>query len=148
MRCPVILTPVTSRPNHEHSHPQYSPKAHGHVDILSRLRELADRFIDHLRDHASGTGQTSTAAIAVVPDIAPSDQTTVAVRLPAVMPDGYVACAQLVGATAALAGGRIVGWQTTNARRVDVLIRNAGASILTGVSVLVVATVAQPVDAP
>lgn len=137
-----------TRAGQDHAHGQYSPKGHGHPGITSSLRELAERFVNHLRDHASGAGATSTAAVVAVPDIAPSDTATIPVRLPAVMPDGYLATALLAGQTAAIAGGRIVGWQTTTPRRVDVLVRNAGSTVLTGASLLVTATVPQPTDVP
>jgi len=111
-----------------HEHPVYAK--------LADLRKLAAA----LRDHATAA-PSITGTIVPVPDVAVSSQLVVTVRLPDPMPAGYVASAQLVGQTAALAPARVVGWQIQSRRRVDVLVRNASATdVLTGVSLLVIAT--------
>lgn len=119
-----------------HTHPAYAKQA----DLQRLAATVREQFAQP---------PDATAVIVPVPDIPVSSQQVVTARLQRPMPDGYLACAQLVGPTAALAGGRIMGWQITNARRVDVQVRNASATdVLTGVFLLVTATLPAPSPDP
>ena len=160
METPVTHHPTVSPPPARFNFAQHlidcnrgRPTKLAYIDDQGSLSYGA--LADHIQRLAAAVREQftqppdATAVIVPVPDIPVSSQQVVTARLQRPMPDGYLACAQLVGPTAALAGGRIMGWQITNARRVDVQVRNASATdVLTGVFLLVTATLPAPSPDP